>query len=143
VLSYKKMYFGNIYHTNDMYKINTTILTSVINEISNSAYSSTLWHTRLCHIDYSKIFNMKKLGLLPNCGVISLKKCEFCAHTKITRKLFPNITRSTNLLDLIHSDTCDFKRFATRGGMKYFITFIDDHSHFHLYLLKSKDEDFS
>ena len=32
----------------------------------------------------------------------------------------------------------------TRGGMKYFITFIDDHSRFcHVQLLKSKDEAFS
>ena len=44
-------------------------------------------------------------------------------------------------MDLIHSDTCDFKSFVTRGNMKYFITFIDDHSRFcHVYLPKSKDE---
>ena len=44
VLSYKKMYFGNAYHVDGMYKINITIPTSVINEISTSEYYSTQWH---------------------------------------------------------------------------------------------------
>ena len=48
------------------------------------------------------------------------------------------------MLELIDSDTYDLKSFVTRDGMKYFITFIDDHSHFcHVYLLKLKDETFS
>ena len=42
VLSYKKMYFGNTYRTDDMYKISTIVPTSVINEISTFFYSSTL-----------------------------------------------------------------------------------------------------
>ena len=48
------------------------------------------------------------------------------------------------MLDLIDSDTYDLKSFVTRGGMKYFITFNDNHSRFcHVYLLKLKDETFS
>jgi len=87
---------------------------------------------------------MKKLGLLQNCGGNKPEKCEVCIQAKITRKPFPPVTRSTNLLDLIHSNTCDFKIFVTRGGMKYFITFIDDYSRFgHVYLLKSKNKTFS
>ena len=87
---------------------------------------------------------MEKLGLLPKCGGNKPDKCEVCVQAKLTRKPFSSVTRSTNLLDLIHSDTCDFKSFVTRGGKKYFITFIDDHSRFfHVYLLKSKDEAFS
>jgi len=140
VLSYKKMFFGNAYRTVGMYKISTIVFTSVINELSTSEYSSTLWHKKLGHVNYRKMLNMKKLGLLQNCGGNKSEKCEVYIQAKITRKPFPTVTRSTNLLDLIHSDTCDFKTFVTRGGMKYFITFIDDHSRFcHVYLLKSKD----
>jgi hypothetical protein len=54
-----------------------------------------------------------------------------------------NIIRQRNNepLDLIHSDLCDFKSIPTRGGNKYFITFIDDSTKYcYLYLLKSKDE---
>jgi len=144
VLSYKKIYFGNTYRTDGIYKINTIVSTSVINEISSFMYSSTLWHNRLGHVNYKKMLNMKKLGLLQNCGGNKPKNFEVCVQAKITKKPFSKVIRSTNLLDLIHSDTCDFKSFVTRGGMKYFITFIDDHSRFyHVYLLKSKDEAFS
>jgi len=56
---------------------------------------------------------------------------------------FPNVTRSTNLLDLIRSDTYDFKSFMTRSGMKYFIIFFGNHCRFcHVHLVKSKDEVF-
>ena len=127
VLSYKKIYFGNTYRTDGIYKINTIVSTSVINEISSFMYSSTLWHNRLGHVNYKKMLNMKKLGLLQNCGGNKPEKCEVCVQAKITRKPFPTVTRSTNLLNLIHSNTCDFESFMTRSGMKYLITFIDDH----------------
>ncbi|XP_020264309.1 uncharacterized protein LOC109840177 [Asparagus officinalis] len=38
VLSFKKMYFGNAYRTNGMYKIGTTVPNSVVNEESSFAY---------------------------------------------------------------------------------------------------------
>jgi len=144
LLSYKKMYFSNAYRIDGMYKISTIVPTSVINEISTSVCSSILWHNILGHVNYMKMSNMKKLGLLSNCGGNKSEKCEICVQAKITRKPFINAIRSTNLLVLIHSNTYDFKRFMIRGGMKYFVTFIDDHSRFcHVYLLKSKDETFS
>ena len=144
VLSFKKMYFDNAYRTDGMYKISTSAPNPIVNEVFSSAYSSVLWHNRLGHVNYRKLSSMEKLGLLPKCGGNKPEKCEVCAQAKLTRKSFSSVTRSTNLLDLIHSDTCDFKSFVTRGGKKYFITFIDDHSRFrHVYLLKSKDEAFS
>ena len=122
ILSYKKMYFDNANYTDGMYKINTTIPNSIINEIFTSLYSSTLWHNRLGQVNY----RLKKLCLLSNRGSNKPKKCEVCVYTKITKKSFSNVTRCTNMLDLIDSDTCDFKSFVTRGGMKYFFPFIDD-----------------
>ena len=44
-------------------------------------------------------------------------------------------------LDLIHLDLCEMNGLLTRGGKRYFITFIDDATHFcYIYLLKTKDE---
>ena len=53
VLSHK-MYFGNTYCTDGMYKISTTIPMTVINETSTFAYSCTLWHNNIDHVNYKK-----------------------------------------------------------------------------------------
>ena len=51
--------------------------------------------------------------------------------------------RSSQPLDLIHTDICDLKFVQTRGGKKYFITFIDDCTRYcQVYLLSGKDEAF-
>ena len=39
-----------------------------------------------------------------------------------------SVERNTELLELIHSDLCEFEGILTRGGNRYFITFIDDFS---------------
>ena len=49
--------------------------------------------------------------------------------------------RVSEPLDLIHTDICDMKSIPSRGGNKYFITFIDDCLRYcYVYLLSSKDE---
>ena len=59
----------------------------------------------------------------------------------MTRSSFQSVERHTEPLDLIHSDICDLKLVQTRGGNKYFITFVDDSTKYcYVYLLKSKDE---
>ena len=54
---------------------------------------------------------------------------------------FKSVERSTKPLYLIHSDVCDMKSIQTRGGKKYFITFINDCTRYcYVYSLRSKDE---
>jgi hypothetical protein len=38
--------------------------------------------------------------------------------------------RNLALLDLIHSDLCEMNDILTKGGKRYFITFIDDSTRF-------------
>ena len=53
------------------------------------------------------------------------------------------VERNFNLLDLVHSDICEFNGMLTCGGNSYFINFINDCSRFtYIYLLKHKDEAF-
>ena len=63
--------------------------------------------------------------LFQNVWVIH-EKCEICAQTKIVRKLFKRVSTSIEILELVHY-TCDFKIFTSRGGMKYFLMFINDY----------------
>ena len=60
----------------------------------------------------------------------------------MTRSSFQSVERHTEPLDLIHSDICDLKFIQTRGGNKYFISFVDDNIKYcYVCLLKSKDEE--
>nr|KYP58848.1 Retrovirus-related Pol polyprotein from transposon TNT 1-94 [Cajanus cajan] len=70
------------------------------------------------------------------------QKCEVCVQAKQPRKCFQNsVQKETYLLELIHSDICDSNGIITRGGKKYFITFIDDFSKYcYVYLIIHKSE---
>ena len=51
--------------------------------------------------------------------------------------------RNTELLELIHSDLCEFEGILTRGGNRYIITFIDGFSKYTtIYLLKNESDAF-
>ena len=105
--------------------------------------SITLWHNRLAHIGYSIIKRVVKCGLI-NCDVNEHDKCGLCVKSKMVKKHFPSVERNSKLLDLIHSDLCELNGMLTRGGSRYFITFLDDCSRFtYVYLLKNIGKAFS
>jgi hypothetical protein len=83
-----------------------------------------------------------KLGFMPSNLHDDRDKCEICIKTKLTIKHFSSVNRlSSNLLELIHSDVCDLSGKITRGGKRYFITFIDDFSKYtYIHLIRTKDE---
>ena len=81
------------------------------------------------------------LGLINNIDYSGLSKCQICATSKLTRKTCGLVTRETKLLELIHYDLGNLKQTMTRGGKKFYVTFIDDYSRFtRIYLLINKDE---
>jgi hypothetical protein len=70
--------------------------------------SYSLWHARLGHVNYNSVNCMAKLGLLPTNLHDDRDKCEIYVKTKLIRKPFSSVNRSSsNLLELIHSDICD------------------------------------
>jgi hypothetical protein len=69
---------------------------------------------------------------------------KFCIQAKMTKKSFPEVNRNSQLLELVHSDICELNGILTKGGNRYFITFIDDCSRYiyiYIYLMRSKDEE--
>ena len=84
---------------------------------------------------------MSVLKLIPHFVNDMVDKCRIYLKTKIVRKSFLKINRSSTLLQLVHSDVCDMYSNPTRGGKKYFVIFIDDFLKFcYVFLLFSKDE---
>ena len=119
-----------------------------INKISNissfvaNVECSNMWHARLGHVNLNSIKRMMSLNLIPKASIDLKQKCETCIQAKQPRKSFTTcIERETNLLELVHSDVCDSNDVLTRGGKRYFITFIDDFSKYcYVYLVNHKSE---
>ena len=100
-------------------------------------------HAKLGHIHRSYIKRLLYLGIIYGINTNDINKCEVCAETKQTRKTHLVTQKETELLSLIHTDLGDLKQAETRGGKRYYVTFIDDFSRYtKLYLLRNKDEAF-
>ena len=139
------MYVIKGYMSNGMWKLNVmTLVKSEMNKASYSAdilKSSNLWHGRLGHVNYDALSRLINLNHILTFQIDAKHKCETCVEEKLTRSSFQSVQRHTEPLDLIHRDICDLKIVQTRGGKKYFITFVDDNTkYYYVYLLKSKDE---
>ena len=103
--------------------------------------SSNLWHSRLGHVNYDNLHRLINLNHIPTFQIDSKHKYETCVEEKLTKLLFQRIESNTKPLNLIQSDVYDSKFMQTRGGKKYFMTFVDDNTkHCYVYLLKRKDK---
>ena len=148
ILTKNGMYVGKGYMSNGLFKMNVMIVVSPIKNINkkntSSAYmleSSNAWHDRLRHVNYDTLRRLINMECFPNFKIDPNHKCEICVESKLTRTSFQSIERSSEPLELIHSDICDLKFIQTRGGKKYFFTLIDDCLRYcYVYLLRSKDE---
>jgi len=110
----------------------------------NCIESSVLWHSRLGHLNFGALKNMMNLELIPKYAIEKKSKCQVCVTAKQTRKPFHNVVRDSEVLDLVHTDICEFGGVLTKDHNRYFITFIDDCSRYcYVYLLKHKDETLS
>ncbi len=70
--------------------------------------------------------------------------CESCAEGKLHRNKFQGngSRRAREHLELVNSDDCGKMNPQSLSGAEYFLTFIDDHTHVWVYVLKRKDEVF-
>ncbi|GJX26620.1 retrotransposon protein, putative, ty1-copia subclass [Tanacetum coccineum] len=145
------LYF-NVIPCNDIYEIDMLNLVPNVNSIYNVSNkivkhnldSTYLWHCRLSHISNKRIKKLQHDRLLMSTDEESFYKYVSCLLGKMTWKPFPHHTkRATDLLRLIHTDVCGPLRHVSRQGASYFITFMDDYSHYdYVYLLKHKHEVF-
>ena len=70
---------------------------------------------------------MSSLGLIPRLSK-DFEKCETCSQAKITKMPHKSVVRNTELLELIHSDLCEFMGTWTHGRNRY--------NHFYWWFLK-------
>lgn len=104
------------------------------------------WHRRFGHrnIQAMQYLYKKDMALnfeIKDCGID--ESCECCIKGKVTRKQFPKLSenKSSEILEIVHTDICGPIKQKTPRGNRYFLTIIDDFSRYcYLYLLKSKSE---
>lgn len=74
---------------------------------------------------------MVKDGVLSNIDFSDFNTCVECIKGKLTAKVIREmINRCENVLNLIHTNTCGPFTQVTLGSFRYFISFIDDFSHY-------------
>jgi hypothetical protein len=104
--------------------------------------SSSVWHSRLCHVNFGLMSQLSSLSLIPDFTIAKGYKYHSCVQSKQPRKPH-KAAEERNLapLELIHSDLCEMNGVLTKGGKRYFMTLIDDATRFcYVYLLKTKDK---
>ena len=101
-----------------------------------------LRHQRYGHLHHAALDTLKRglvTGLPRIRGVAT--PCNSCVQAKHTRSLFLDSKHTaTSVLDIVHSDVCGPIQVQSRGGARYFLTFIDDCSRYiTVYCLPSRD----
>jgi hypothetical protein len=111
-----------------------------------AAPSLSTWHQRFGHLSQQAIRWLAASQLVEGLELESGSRehlCDACAAGKAHRLPFPaSPSRSTALLDLVHSDLMQLNT-ASLGGARYLFTLLDDHSKkLWIYFLKRKSDAF-
>lgn len=126
---------------NGVYKVN---LSNQVH-LAASVVSGVTWHRRLGHInkDYLKQMENAVQGMSLDKKVdISKSSCTTCCEGKQCRLPFKSTgQRSSDLLDIVHTDICGPMENVSLGGSRYFLLFVDDYSRMtFVYFLRHKNE---
>lgn len=126
--------------------VDKNVFAGISGESNMHKISQVLWHFRLGHLN---TFDMKRLinhqmadGIKLDVDVES-RFCEPCVMGKQTRSSFPKNkdTRSSRILELIHSDVCGPMPTTAHDGSRYFVSFVDDFSRASkIYCIQRKSE---
>jgi hypothetical protein len=104
------------------------------------------WHRHFGHLNFKDLEVMMKENLVTGAklkdAVSTNNPCKICISGKFATAPFPRRpNRSSNLLDIVHTDVCGPMRIESKGGARYFVTFTDDYSRWtQTYLIRKKSE---
>ncbi|GKV43027.1 hypothetical protein SLEP1_g50368 [Rubroshorea leprosula] len=139
ILKGKKV--GGLYHLQGS-TINGTCAMSTSSRPDRDV--TQLWHMRLGHMSERGMMELSKRGLLCGRKIGKLDFCEHYVYGKQCRLQFgKGVHQTQGTVDYIHSDLWGPSPVASKGGVVYMLTFIDDYSRkVWVYTLKSKSDVF-
>ncbi|KAL6527326.1 hypothetical protein OROGR_016416 [Orobanche gracilis] len=95
--------------------------------LNSSSSKFVLWHSRLGHISGSRLKFMVSNGVLGNLKTRDSSDCSGCKLGKFSALPFSlSNSKSKAPFDLMHSDVWGPAPVATKGGSRYYVSFIDD-----------------
>jgi len=104
--------------------------------LTSSSGSLNLWHQRLGHLHPNAVTRMADDHLITGMDITDREPiaspCKPCLEDKQMRKVICKVTstRAENVLGHVYTDVCRPLPVASHRGYRYFVTFIDDSSHF-------------
>lgn len=103
-----------------------------------------LWHARKGHPSKDALIKTQRsTNGIPAVKPDVEKLCGGCMKGKQTVTSFPSrsVTKTSRVLELVHTDVMGPMRTLSKGGAKYVLTLVDDYSGFVVaYFLKKKSE---
>jgi len=132
------------YLRGNLYEIDITI--ERVSALMCNADKAKLWHKRFGHIGQQAFNELVKKELTTGLDVKAQEFgfCDICVEAKHSRDPFNGSRqRAKRPLERIHSDVCGQIDPIAWNGARYFVTFIDDFTHFAcVYPIKKKSEVF-
>jgi hypothetical protein len=142
VVSRHETFVGKGYDCGGLFCLSLMVVCNNVVNVVSVCDETNLWHSRLCHANFGCLMQLANMSLIPKFNHVKGCKCHACVQSKQTRKPHKAAEpRNLAPLELVHSDLCEMNGVLTKGGKRYFMTFIDDCTRFcYVYLLKTKDE---
>lgn len=133
---------------NNLYCIKSYVSKGYKNDMYVSSIQLThkeKWHRALGHVNFqylNKLISDKLVDGLPDKIENTEMKCSNCIQSKMCNVPFENNRRkTTEILELIHTDLNGPHNTTGYSGEKYFLTFIDDYSKCtRIFCIKNKSE---
>ncbi|GJV87666.1 retrovirus-related pol polyprotein from transposon TNT 1-94 [Tanacetum coccineum] len=134
---------GDLYVLDHFRDIHGTASSSVdlssfwLNRFSSAFY---LWHSWLGHVSGSRLRFLASTGALGKLDAHDISNCSGCKLAKFLALPFSNsISSSTAPFDIVHSDVWGPSSVSTKGGSKYYVSFIDGFTRYTcIYLMKRR-----
>lgn len=140
---------GGLYVLDHLRAFDTAAATSTTELLSsfhlNSSSSSFyLWHSRLGHVSASRLKYLASTGALGKLQTSDISDCCGCKLAKFSALPFTkSVSVSYSPFDLVHSDVWGPSPVFTKGGSRYYVSFIDDYTRYcWVYLMKNRSEFF-
>ena len=123
----------NIGHLLDSKLFVVNIRPDYVNITTTNAPSLKQWYCRYGHLNFGYINKLAEGNLVTGMKYAkgdTNQECEACTRAKMHRIPVPkeSSSKTTQPLELFHSDVCASMNIDSIGGSKYILTFTDDYT---------------